>query len=99
MFFFLPGKSVILAALRAGSPVNRGQLKLLWQADGDEGQQAGMPVVSRHSAHIQPAALEMWIGDLRQPVGGVGKEQEEISVLLGSAVASPERIKKQHSRS
>ena len=37
---------------------------------------------SRHSAHIQPFALEMWIGGLKQPVGGVGKEQEEVGVPL-----------------
>ena len=48
----------------------------------DEGQQAGMPVVSRHSAHIRPSAFEMWIGDLMQPVGGVNKEQEEVGILI-----------------
>ena len=53
-----------------------------WLHARDKGQQAGMPVVSRHSAHIRPSALEMWIGDLKQPIGGVSKEQEEISALL-----------------
>ena len=41
-----------------------------------------MPVVSRHSAHIRPFAEEMWIGDLKQPVGGVNKQQEEVGILL-----------------
>ena len=40
-----------------------------------------MPVVSRHSAHIRSFALEMWIGDLKQPIEGVSKEQEEIGPL------------------
>ena len=56
-------------------------LRARHMAARDEGQQAGMPVVSRHSAHIPPYALEMWIGDLKQPVGGVSREQEEIGIL------------------
>ena len=53
-----------------------------WLHARDEGQQAGMPVVSRHSTDIRHFALEMWIGDLTQPIGGVSKEQEEIGALL-----------------
>ena len=53
-----------------------------WLHASDEGQQSGMPVVSRHSARAQPFALEMCIGDLKQHGGGVGnKEQEDIGVL------------------
>ena len=63
-----------------------------WLRARDEGQQAGTPVVSRHSAHIRP----MWVGDLKQQVGGLNKEQEEVQkkrcglrMLTGSQNHSP----------
>ena len=52
-----------------------------WLHARDEVQQAGMPVVSRHSAHIQQCSLKMWIGDLMQPVGAVSKHQEDVGQL------------------
>ncbi len=53
-----------------------------WLVVRDEGQQAGMPVVTRFSAQLPVSALEMWMGDLQQPVGGTSKEQQELGTML-----------------
>ena len=56
-------------------------LSKVWLVVRDEGQQAGPASSTCLSAMISKHAFEVWIGDHKQPVGGVAQNQELLSKL------------------
>ena len=56
-------------------------LSKVWLVVRDEGQQAGPASSTCLSAMILRHAFEVWIGDHKQPVGGVAHNQELVSKL------------------